>query len=163
MSRRIIRKSKKIEDRLTEKEWLFCKHYLSNDFAGKKAAISAGFSEKSAKWIAHQLLKKPHVQEYLKYRLKEVGKKLDITFERKLRLLWKTAKRCYGLTDDEVKRFREGETIRGAHTFEPDSLIKAVAELNKMQGHYAEKQPDDNSENDTEKLSEEIKKYEREF
>ncbi len=157
------KKIDKLEERLTVKERLFCKNYLANNFVGKDAALTAGFSEKSAKCIAYQLLKKPRIKKYLSKRLKEVEKKLDIKFEQKIELLWKTAERCYGLKEEELERLRSGETLKGVFEFQPEALIKAVAELNKMQGHYAEQKAPDNTEEDAKKLDEEIKKHERDY
>lgn len=156
-------RGEQLEEKLTVKEKLFCKHYLINGFNATQATLAAGYSGKSAKIIGHQLLRKPRIKKYITYRLRQVEKKLDIKFEQKIKLLWKTAKRCYGLTDDELERLKNGEDIKAIFGFDPEGLIKAVAEMNKMQGHYAQPKEPDNNENDTEKLEEEIKKHEREF
>lgn len=157
------KKLEKLENQLTIKERLFCKHYLINDFVGTTAAIKAGFSEKWAKFTAYKLLNKPRIKKYIAEQLKRVERKLDIKFEQKIELLWKTAQRCYGLTDDEVERIKNGSDIKMVFNFEPESLIKAVAELNKMQGHYADIKKPEESLEDVEKLKEEIKKHEREY
>jgi phage terminase small subunit len=49
--------------KLTAKEERFCYEYLANGFNGTKAAISAGYSEKSADVIAVENLGKPKIKE----------------------------------------------------------------------------------------------------
>lgn len=49
---------------LTEKQILFCNEYLI-DLNATQAAIRAGYSEKSARFIGNENLTKPYIQEYL--------------------------------------------------------------------------------------------------
>lgn len=56
-----------LDKKITPKEEAFIQYYCSNGFSGKEAAISAGYSENSAKQIAYKLLTKV----YLRIRLKE--------------------------------------------------------------------------------------------
>lgn len=53
-----------MSSKLTEKQKKFCREFLK-DFNGTQAAIRAGYSEDSAGSQAHDLLKKPEMQEYL--------------------------------------------------------------------------------------------------
>ena len=57
-------------DRLTEKEKLFCLCYLKN-FNATQAAINAGYSTNSARWIGYDLLTKTHIRAEIQ-RLKAV-------------------------------------------------------------------------------------------
>lgn len=150
---------------LTFRERLFCSHFLSDgNFVAKEAALLAGYSAKYAALIGHQLLKKAHIKRQLEQHMHKVEKKLEVELKHKLRLLWKTAKRCYGLSNEEVERIKNGEQIKPVFNFDPEALIKAIAEMNKMQGHYAQiKAPDYGDEQDIEKVDETIKKHEREF
>jgi len=55
----------KEKNKLTKKQEMFCRFYVSNGHNGKQAAISAGYSQNSAKEIAMENLTKPHVKEFV--------------------------------------------------------------------------------------------------
>jgi len=77
-----IRKEKLRE--LTNKEELFCQHYVAlgaNKGVGTKAAIKADYSEKSASHQAWSMLKKPEIQARIEVLKKEARK--DIVMTRK--------------------------------------------------------------------------------
>lgn len=57
--------------KLTRKQELFIEYYLANGFNGSAAAVSAGYSEKTAKEIASELLTKPNIKEIIEAKLKE--------------------------------------------------------------------------------------------
>ncbi len=64
---------------LTPKELLFVNTYLTNGFNGSQAAVDVGYSKKTAKEQAYEILTKPHIKEYIRDVLKEVvGTKKDI-------------------------------------------------------------------------------------
>jgi hypothetical protein len=48
---------------LTEKERAFCRYYVVNGGNGKQAAISAGYSQRSAAPLASKLLKKAYIRD----------------------------------------------------------------------------------------------------
>jgi len=50
---------------LTAKQQSFCEHYVANGFNATQAAISAGYSEDSAKEIGCENLTKPNIAEYI--------------------------------------------------------------------------------------------------
>jgi phage terminase small subunit len=50
---------------LTPKEQLFVLEYLTNNFNCSKAAVSAGYSERSKYDIGHELLRKPKIKAYI--------------------------------------------------------------------------------------------------
>jgi hypothetical protein len=50
---------------LTKKQEMFCRHYAQNGHNRTVAAISAGYSIKSAKDAAYKNFKKPHIVEFL--------------------------------------------------------------------------------------------------
>lgn len=106
---------KRFCNQLTERQRLFCEQYvLTGDIV--KAARIAGY--KSPRRNAHLLLKR-------KSMIKEIEMLIDkfesegITFEWKLRKLKQAVE--ISITDKEVK----------------STGITAIAELNKMQGHYS--------------------------
>lgn len=50
---------------LTPKEQLFVMEYLTNNLNSAKAAVSAGYSERSKYDIGHELLRKPKIKAYI--------------------------------------------------------------------------------------------------
>lgn len=52
-----------LED-LTEKQKAFCREYIY-DWNGRRAAIAAGYSEKTAAEMAYENLNKPHIKAYI--------------------------------------------------------------------------------------------------
>lgn len=76
-------KNKKLQE-LTNKEDLFCQHYVAfgaNKGVGTKAAIKAGYSEKSASHQSWTMLKKDYIQARIEIYKKEARK--EITMKRK--------------------------------------------------------------------------------
>lgn len=51
---------------LTEKQKKFCQEYIY-DWNGRRAAIAAGYSEKTAHVISNENLNKPYIQAYINY------------------------------------------------------------------------------------------------
>lgn len=148
-------------NKLTPKQRLFCKTYLANGFNATQAAIAAGFSEKNADKIGSQVLGKTRVKEFLHKRMAEVEKKLDITFEQKMELLWKTAQRCYGPSDEDIKNNSMGHRVEIPFEFQPSSLVSTIAELNKMQGHHAPQKTE--SKLDDDQFKKLLKECEQEY
>jgi phage terminase small subunit len=70
--------NKIIGSKLSPKQLLFCKEWIKQKFNGKKAAIEAGYSPKSAEVTASRLLSKAKVQEKIRELLARVDKKLEI-------------------------------------------------------------------------------------
>lgn len=66
---------------LTPKEEMFVRSYLI-DFNGARAARAAGYSEKTSREMAYELLTKPHVQEAVMTLRQEMAEKFNITRER---------------------------------------------------------------------------------
>lgn len=147
--------------KLTPKETLFCKFYLSNGFNATQAAISAGYSKNCPRQLATRLLSKAHIRRYLDKRMAEIEKKLDITFEQKMELLWKTAQRCYGPSDEDIEKLRIGEEVLKTFEFQPSSLVSTIAELNKMQGHHAPQKTE--SKLDDDQFKKLLKECEQEY
>lgn len=65
---------------LNDREIAFCMYYVGQaKFNGSKAAKLAGYSEKTAKEQASQLLTKLNVQKYIEELKKDLGKRIGIT------------------------------------------------------------------------------------
>ena len=115
--------------RLTAFERRFVGQYLINGFNATDAAIKSGYGQQTAGKLAYKILQRPRVKQYVYKKLWDMNnkaeKEMNITFEEKLEKLWKLAK--LALPDD-------AELIDQC---DPKALIGSIAELNKMQGHYA--------------------------
>lgn len=66
---------------LEPRQELFCQHYIANGFNGTKAAIAAGYSEKTANEIAAENLAKPSIKGRIEELKGEMLKKMEITQE----------------------------------------------------------------------------------
>lgn len=78
----------KAKNGMTEKQKRFADEYLI-DLDGTKAAIRAGYSEKTAYSIANQVLKYPAVREYIDARMAEKEKELIASQDEVLKYLTK--------------------------------------------------------------------------
>lgn len=76
-------KTSKIQ--LEKRERRFAKQVVLHKFRGDKAAIAAGYSEKSAKQIASRMLTRASVQQYIAEEIERANAKLDIEQEELLR------------------------------------------------------------------------------
>lgn len=74
------------DENLNDRERIFCLEYLIDQNSGR-AAIEAGYSEKTARSYACELLEKPHIKKYIAKRLAERMEKLEIKGEEVLRRL----------------------------------------------------------------------------
>jgi len=82
---------KELKKKLTEKERIFCHQYII-DWNGSRSAREAGYSEKTAKEIAHATLTKVHIQQYINYIKDDFEKEAGIS---KLKQLNELAKIAY--------------------------------------------------------------------
>ncbi len=68
----------KEKNKLTKKQEMFCRCYVSNGHNGSKAAIRAGYSKKTAKVIAMENLTKPYLKSFIEELEKPVIEKLGL-------------------------------------------------------------------------------------
>ncbi len=66
------------KNKLSHKQERFCKEYVANGHNGTQAAISAGYSKKTAKVIAMENLTKPNINEFIEKLEAPVLKKLGL-------------------------------------------------------------------------------------
>jgi phage terminase small subunit len=114
---------------LTPMQYVFCSEYIKNGFNAYKAALTAGYSESYANCKAGELIKHPNIQErlvkaYEKMETKQLDK-LAISFTDKANILLSIINDIIPKDGSEPKR-----------QYYKDA-IKAMSELNKMQGDYA--------------------------
>jgi len=75
---------KDIEKLLTDKQRRFCLEYVI-DWNATRAAIKAGYKEKSATVIAHENLRKPYIKKYLDFVRKDYEKLCGVSKMRQIR------------------------------------------------------------------------------
>ncbi len=117
--------SEKKLQKLTEKQELFIRHYLTNGQNGNQAAIAAGYNKKNARIRASQLLTCDNVKKRLQEIQERKGESLKFTYENKLKMLAEMAKKC--MTGDNMPN-------GNSH---PSGLTSCISEMNRMQGDYA--------------------------
>lgn len=119
-----MKKAKKTRNKLTEKQKAFCVYYCKNGWNGTQAAISAGYSECTAKEMASENLTKPNIQaevSRLKGNIEEVcqiSKAMIVQEHRKLAFssiahlhdTWIERKAFGQLTDDQKSCISEIST-----------------------------------------------------
>lgn len=110
------------------KQKIFATEYIKNGFDAGKAAVAAGYSEVHAKHNASRLLNYPHIKKFIDTYLKTKAKKMDITYEWKLKKLGKLIHRA--IPDDDEAGI-EAVTKTGSIG------ISAISEANRMQGHHS--------------------------
>lgn len=77
--------------KMTAKQQAFCEAYITNGFNALQAAISAGYSERTAKEMGYENLTKPHIAEYITKFKGEATERALVTVEDVVRGLLKEA------------------------------------------------------------------------
>ena len=98
---------------LTPKQIRFCEEYMI-DLNGAQAAIRTGYSQKTAKQIASELLTKPDLQEYIQRLADNRAKRTEITADNVLREIAKL-----GFSDIR-QIFTDDGALRGVTEFDND-------------------------------------------
>jgi phage terminase small subunit len=103
---------------LTQKQLFFIEHYIQNGGNGSAAARAAGYrgSRGTLGAVAHENLNKPHVRDEIRRRQAQIRERMEISTQAKRERLWAIANEC-----KEV---------------DPTTAIKAIQELNRMDGDY---------------------------
>lgn len=110
--------------KLTNKQKIFCSEYVANGKkCAKKAAIAAGYSEKTAAMIGYENLNKPYIVEEIDRLLEPVLKKNGVRTEDIINELQKIG-------------FATEFTLEGFEKLTIAEKVKALVELAKMAGAY---------------------------
>lgn len=104
----------KKHQRLKERQRRFVKHYLIEPNA-TKAAISAGYSEKTAKQIGSRLLTNVVVKAAIEDGAIKIAEKLDITAGYVLGKIKETVERCSQGEKFEASAVLKGSELLGKH------------------------------------------------
>jgi hypothetical protein len=109
-------------DKLTPKERLFVAHLLRENFNGKRAAIAAGYSAKTAEQIAYELRRKPRVAAAIAARQAELLAEIDADTVRDVNALRAIAHADHS---DVVEIGEDGIPVRWTPTAEMDWATRA--------------------------------------
>jgi phage terminase small subunit len=116
------------EKKLTPKERLFVVEYLK-DLNATQAAIRAGYSKKTARYIGHENLTKPHIQTALSEARNSIEKREEAALltaeevERKLDLLIRQNPQDY---------YNEDGTLKNIHELTPEQAY-AISEVTRIE------------------------------
>lgn len=141
--------------RLTDKQRRFCEEYVI-DWNATRAAIAAGYSEKTARQIATNTLSKVYIREYIDEIQKDLSKLTGVTATRNILELkkiaysslasfkndWMTEKEFNSLTEEQLACISDiqyqtkttGENTETIVRFKLHDKQKAIEILNKMLG-----------------------------
>lgn len=127
---------------LNDKQKLFCQEYMK-DLNGAQAAIRAGYSAKTARSIANELLTKPDIQAYIQELQEGIRKRNQITIDEIMSDLIEVKNRClqnvpvmyFDKIDKEWKH--EGKEFgEPVYKFDSNGATKALDLLGKIIGAY---------------------------
>jgi len=124
--------------KLTVKQQSFVDNYLANGGNGTQAAKDAGYkgSENTLASTAKENLRKPQIKEAIEKEQNKIKKKLEMTAEWKRSTLKDVIERC--LQAEPVMEMRDGKLVEtGEYKFGANEVIRAINELNKMDGDHA--------------------------
>lgn len=119
---------------LTDKQKRFVQEYLI-DLNATQAAIRAGYSEKTARFIGHENLTKPNIQSLIEQKQKKIEEKTGVTIEWVIAELVDTYDHCR----QKVAVLDHEGNETGEWKFEPGSAVRSLELLGKHLGMFKEK------------------------
>lgn len=125
INKRVIKNDTNPYTTLSIKEVCFLRALLKHNGNAGKAAVEVNCKYRSGDQIAKRILAKPAAQQYLSIENEKLSLDARWEFEEKIRMLKKIAVTA---VPEEATRIKD---------MAPEHAIRAIAEANKMQGHYA--------------------------
>lgn len=114
-----------LQEKLTEKERIFCHEYII-DWNGARAARAAAYSEKTAKQIASENLTKPYMQQYIDFIKDDIAKEANIS---KLSLISELKKIAFSSVTDLSNDWITRKDFEELKKDNPE-VLDAISELN---------------------------------
>ncbi|WBA79565.1 terminase small subunit [Endozoicomonas sp. GU-1] len=111
--------------KLSPKQEAFCRAYITNGGNATQAAISAGYSKKTARVVGAENLTKPAIKARLAEQQAKAQEAFTITVEQRLRLLSSVADAGLSTYKDQQENLRPNNL---------SAVVSAVSEMNKMLG-----------------------------
>lgn len=128
---------------MTQRQRLFCENYARNP-NGAKAAVLAGYSEKTARQIASELLTKLDIRAYIDELSREIDSEL-IADAREIQATWTEVLR--DITASQRDRLKAGELLAKARgMFRLEFEIETKREAEDVIIYLPELEPDENLE-----------------
>tara|TARA_R100000742_G_C4276788_1_gene98107 strand:+ start:974 stop:1363 length:390 start_codon:yes stop_codon:yes gene_type:complete len=125
------------EEKLTEKQKMFCKEYIV-DLNAKQACIRSGYSEKTAKQIGSENLSKPYLQDEIAKLIKEREERVKLTADKVL----EDIERVRGLAEgsEQYNVSLKASELQGKHLamFTDKQQISGQIELPKVEIVYTD-------------------------
>ncbi len=145
--------AEEVKKAITDKQKRFVREWLV-DMNGTRAAIRAGYSEKSAAQTASRLMKDPAVREYRDALLKEEFDSLGITRHSLAVEVWRVYERCAAATpvlqwDSNLREYIES----GDWQFDAKGCLKALGMLNGMLERMERSEDEDDADSYEEMIS----------
>ena len=133
----------------TDKQKKFCKEYVI-DYNGTQAAIRAGYSEKTAKVQASQLLREEKILTTIKNLQKEQMQELCLCEEKVIKDLCSILIRCMSAEPVMEWDYEEHDYVKtGEYQFDSKGALKAIELLGKHLGMFNKNdgsRPEDNDD-----------------
>ena len=132
------------EKTLSDKQQKFIEEYLI-DLNATKAAIRAGYSEKTAQQIGSENLSKPVIAESIQKAFEDRSRRTEVTQDYVLTTIQDTIERC---TQAEPVKYKNGEQVMTetpdgdvvpAYTFNANGVLKGCELLGKHLKLFTEK------------------------
>lgn len=124
---------------LTDKQKKFCKEYVI-DYNGTQAAIRAGYSEKTAKVQASQLLREEKILTVIKSYQKEQMQELCLSEEKVINDLYTILMHCMSAQPVMEWDYEEHDYVKtGEYQFDSKGALKAIELLGKHLGMFNDK------------------------
>lgn len=134
---------------LTDKQKKFCKEYVI-DYNGTQAAIRAGYSEKTAKVQASQLLREEKILTVIKSYQKEQMQELCLSEEKVINDLYTILMHCMSAQPVMEWDYEEHDYVKtGEYQFDSKGALKAIELLGKHLGMFNKNdgsRPEDNDD-----------------
>jgi len=105
---------------LTPKQEIFCNEYLI-DFNATRAAIAAGYSERTARSIGAENLTKPNMQDYLNEKREEISKRHNVTMDR-------IVQEYAHIAFQDTAELFDGSTLKEVSEL-PENVTRALSEV----------------------------------
>lgn len=115
---------KELQDKLTEKERIFCHEYII-DWNGSRAARKAGYSEKTCAVISNENLTKPYIKQYIDFIKDDIAKEANIS---KLSLINELKKIAYSSIVELNKDWITRKDFEELQKTNPD-VLDAIQEI----------------------------------
>lgn len=129
----LLRRKEELEKKVKPKQRKFCEYYVAFGGNATKAALAAGYSEKSARQQGSRLLTNDDIAAYTRVLQKLLIKSSGLSKESLLLDLVEIKQRCLQQTakpkwNYETHQFEDS----GEFTFDAKNAIKAIAQIEKM-------------------------------